>query len=182
MELAHQNAVLLVAVLLEDVDPAHVGGLAQLLQHVPYIFFPASGFKKLFRRVTDGLEDGVAAVERRLGLDVFMEPAPKQEPAAEEEDGRAEQEEKGEGNPIAKRFDPVRLSQIVEAIRQVGPSQTVLTTDAIQTWNPPPPEVMRMYIGSLLHVGVDEESIRKMIQENPLKILGLREMSWKDGK
>lgn len=81
--------------------------------------------------------------------------------------------------PMHQRLE---LSRIVEAIREVGPSQTVLTTDAIQTWNPPPPEVMRMYIGSLLHLGVDEESIRKMIQENPAKILGLREMSWKDGK
>lgn len=81
--------------------------------------------------------------------------------------------------PMHQRLE---LSRIVEAIRKVGPSQTVLTTDAIQAWNPPPPEVMRMYIGSLLHLGVGEESIRKMIQENPLKILGLGETSGKDGK
>jgi len=41
-------------------------------------------------------------------------------------------------------------SKIVEAIREVGPAaKTVLTTDAIQTWNPPPPELMRMYVASL---------------------------------
>jgi hypothetical protein len=69
----------------------------------------------------------------------------------------------------------LELSKIVEAIQEVGPSRTVLTTDAIQTWNPPPPELMRMYVGSLLQLNVNEEAIRKMIQENPSKILGLEE-------
>lgn len=72
--------------------------------------------------------------------------------------------------PMHQRLE---LSRIVEAIRLIGPARTVLTTDAIQTWNPPPPEVMRMYIGSLLHLGIDAESIREMIQVNPAGILGL---------
>jgi len=67
----------------------------------------------------------------------------------------------------------LELSKIVEAIEQIGPAQTVLTTDAIQTWNPPPPELMRMYIGSLLHLGVDASAIGTMIRDNPAKILGL---------
>jgi hypothetical protein len=74
--------------------------------------------------------------------------------------------------PMHQRLE---LSKIVEAIQEVGPSRTVLTTDAIQTWNPPPPELMRMYVASLLQLNVKEEAIRKMIQENPLKILGLEE-------
>jgi hypothetical protein len=74
--------------------------------------------------------------------------------------------------PMHQRLE---LSKIVEAIQEVGPSRTVLTTDAIQTWNPPPPELMRMYVGSLLQLNVNEEAIRKMIQENPSKILGLEE-------
>ncbi len=72
--------------------------------------------------------------------------------------------------PMHQRLE---VSKIVESIRLIGPSRTILTTDAIQTWNPPPPEVMRMYIGSLLHLGVDEASIRTMIQANPASILGL---------
>jgi len=72
----------------------------------------------------------------------------------------------------------LEISKIVEAIQEVGPSRTVLSTDAIQTWNPPPPEVMRMYVASLLQLGVDEESIRTMIQENPAKILGL-DQDWR---
>ena len=69
----------------------------------------------------------------------------------------------------------IELSRVVEAIREVGAARTVLTTDGGQAWNPPPPELMRMFIGSLLYLGVGEESIRQMIQENPAKILGLVE-------
>jgi hypothetical protein len=72
--------------------------------------------------------------------------------------------------PMHQRLE---LAKIVEAIETIGPDRTVLTTDAIQTWNPPPPEVMRMYIGSLLQLGLDQDSISKMIQANPSKILGL---------
>jgi predicted TIM-barrel fold metal-dependent hydrolase len=32
---------------------------------------------------------------------------------------------------------------------------------------------MRMYVASLLQLKIEEEAIRKMIQENPSKILGL---------
>lgn len=72
--------------------------------------------------------------------------------------------------PMHQRLE---LSKIVEAIQEVGPSRTVLTTDAIQTWNPPPPELMRMYVASLLQLKIEKEAIRKMIQDNPSKILGL---------
>jgi hypothetical protein len=72
--------------------------------------------------------------------------------------------------PMHQRLE---LSKIVEAIQEIGTSQTVLTTDAIQTWNPPPPELMRMYVASLLQLKIGEEAIRKMIHENPARILGL---------
>ena len=81
--------------------------------------------------------------------------------------------------PMHQRLE---LSKIIEAIQEVGPSQTVLTTDAIQTWNPPPPELMRMYVASLLQLKIEEETIRKMIQENPAKILGLDDQSREEVK
>ncbi len=76
--------------------------------------------------------------------------------------------------PMHQKID---ISRIVESIREVGPQHTVLTTDGGQNWNAPVPELMRMYIASLLHLNVDEDSIRKMVQENPAKILGLKEAS-----
>jgi hypothetical protein len=76
--------------------------------------------------------------------------------------------------PMHGRLEPPR---IVEAIKEIGPSQTVLSTDGGMTWNPPPHELMRMYIASLLSLGIEEESIRIMIQRNPAKILELDENS-----
>ena len=75
--------------------------------------------------------------------------------------------------PLHMRLE---FSVIAEAIEKIGPEKTILSTDAIETWNPPPPEMMRMFVASLLYLGVGEESIRIMIQENPREILGLREM------
>ena len=72
--------------------------------------------------------------------------------------------------PMHQRLE---LSRIVESIEEIGADRCVISTDAIQTWNPPPPEVMRMFIASLLHLGIDEGSIRKMVQDNPARLLGL---------
>jgi len=67
----------------------------------------------------------------------------------------------------------LELSAIVESIKEVGAEHFVITTDAICAWNPPEPEVMRMFIGSLLNLGISEEDIRTMAHENPAKLLGL---------
>jgi hypothetical protein len=69
----------------------------------------------------------------------------------------------------------LEFSVITEAIEKIGPEQTILSTDAVETWNPPPHEMMRMFIASLLYLGVGEESIRMMVRDNPRKILQLRE-------
>ncbi|MFC1982799.1 DUF6282 family protein [Chloroflexota bacterium] len=67
----------------------------------------------------------------------------------------------------------LELSAIVESIKEVGARHFIISTDAISAWNPPAPEVMRMFIGSLLNLGISEEDIRKMAHENPAKLLGL---------
>ncbi len=72
--------------------------------------------------------------------------------------------------PMHNRLDPRR---IVEAIEAVGPEQCVISTDSIQAWNPPEPEVMRMFIGTLLEMGMDEAVIRRMACDNPRQLLGL---------
>ena len=72
--------------------------------------------------------------------------------------------------PMHQRLE---LSAIAESIKQVGPEHFVITTDAIAAWNASPPELMRMFIGSLLALGISEENIKKMVQENPAELLGL---------
>ena len=66
--------------------------------------------------------------------------------------------------PMHQRTDP-RL--IVEAINAVGPEHCVMGSDAIEGWNPPAPELLRMFIGSMLALGVSEGAVHQMTHENP---------------
>jgi uncharacterized protein DUF6282 len=72
--------------------------------------------------------------------------------------------------PMHQRSDPKR---IVEAIEAVGPEHCVLGSDAIEAWNPPEPEVLRMFIATLLALGVKEDAVHLMTHDNPAKVLGL---------
>ncbi|MFH1381692.1 MAG: DUF6282 family protein [Chloroflexota bacterium] len=67
----------------------------------------------------------------------------------------------------------LELSAIVDSINAVGPEHFIITTDAIGAWNATPPELMRMFIGSLLNLGISEKDVIKMAHENPAKLLGL---------
>ena len=72
--------------------------------------------------------------------------------------------------PMHLRVNP---KDIAHSIEVVGVSNTILATDSIAPWNPPAPEVMRMFIESMLHLGFSEEEISIMVKENPAKILDL---------
>lgn len=72
--------------------------------------------------------------------------------------------------PMHQRADP-RL--IVEAIEAVGPEHCVMASDAIESWNPPAPEVMRMFIATMLALGVKEDAVHLMTHDNPAAALGL---------
>lgn len=72
--------------------------------------------------------------------------------------------------PMHLRIDPRR---ILEAIRYVGPEHTIMSTDSIEGWNPTPPEVMRMFIGSLLEFGVPDDDIYMMSHTNQRHLLSM---------
>ncbi len=72
--------------------------------------------------------------------------------------------------PMHQRADP---RQIVEAIEALGPENCILGSDAIEAWNPPAPEVLRMFIATMLALGVDERAVRLMTHDNPARVLGL---------
>ncbi len=73
--------------------------------------------------------------------------------------------------PMHERLDPRRMA---ESIRRVGPARSVMATDAILDWNPYPPEILRMFIASLLGVGFSEVEIRTMVGDNPSYLMGLK--------
>jgi hypothetical protein len=72
--------------------------------------------------------------------------------------------------PMHQRMDPQR---IVEAIDAVGAEHCVLASDAIEAWNPPAPEVLRMFIASMLALGVPEGAVHRMTHENPERLFRL---------
>ncbi len=70
------------------------------------------------------------------------------------------------------------LERIPEFIAELGADHCILTTDAFREWVPPGPEFLRMFVGRLLMIsGIDEESIRTMVQHNPAFLLGLSSAS-----
>ncbi|MEE9241384.1 MAG: DUF6282 family protein [bacterium] len=63
--------------------------------------------------------------------------------------------------------------KIAEAIRLIGPGRSIMTTDGQMDFNPPPPEMLRMFIATMLQLGMDKEDIEWMVKRNPAKLAGL---------
>jgi hypothetical protein len=72
--------------------------------------------------------------------------------------------------PLVARYDP---RKIVEAIRAIGAERTIMSTDMPQATDPAPSEGLRMFIGTMLQLGVSEEEIELMVKTNPAKLLDL---------
>ncbi len=70
-------------------------------------------------------------------------------------------------------WQSVSLAQMVASIREVGPASCVLATDFGQLHHPVPPEGMRMFVQMLLEQGIAPEDVRRMVAENPARLLGL---------
>jgi len=71
---------------------------------------------------------------------------------------------------LRQRLDP---RVIVEAIEYVGAKQCVMSSDMGQPINPLPAEGFRMFIKTMLHLGISEREIDIMVRENPAKLLNL---------
>ena len=65
------------------------------------------------------------------------------------------------------------LRSAAEQIREVGADHCILATDFGGYTLPAPVEGMRGLIASLLDLGIPSDDIRKMVRENPEKLLGL---------
>ena len=72
--------------------------------------------------------------------------------------------------PTMNAYDPVR---IVELVKAVGAEHSIMSTDLGQSYNPPAPEGMRMFIATLMRKGLNADQIELMVKTNPIKLLGL---------
>jgi len=71
---------------------------------------------------------------------------------------------------LRQRLDP---SRIVEAIDYVGAENCVMSSDMGQPVNPIPREGFRMFVKTMLHLGISRGDVDTMIRDNPAKLLGI---------
>ena len=72
--------------------------------------------------------------------------------------------------PTMNAYDPVR---IVELVKAIGAEHSIMSTDLGQSYNPPAPEGMRMFIATMLMKGLNADQVEIMVKKNPVKLLGL---------
>lgn len=72
--------------------------------------------------------------------------------------------------PTMNAYDPIR---IVELVKAIGAEHCIMSTDLGQSYNPPAPEGMRMFIATLLRKGLEAKEVEMMVKTNPIKLLGL---------
>jgi hypothetical protein len=71
---------------------------------------------------------------------------------------------------LRQRLDP---RVIVDAINYVGAENCIISSDMGQPVNPLPAEGLRMFVKTLLHLGISEANIDTMLRTNPSKLLDL---------
>lgn len=74
--------------------------------------------------------------------------------------------------PMHQQLPPAAIAR---SIRAVGPVRCIISTDAIFSWNPTPPQLLRMFVATLAELGFSDDEIYLMARTNPSLILGLDE-------
>ena len=65
------------------------------------------------------------------------------------------------------------LGQVADLVTRAGVDQCIVATDAGQPYSPWPDEELRAFVNCLFDVGMDEPTIRRLVSENPARLLGL---------
>jgi hypothetical protein len=68
---------------------------------------------------------------------------------------------------------PIRLEDLYNGIKAIGPKHCIMSTDSGQWLNPVPVQQMGIYIKDMLNFGISEGDIRTMVSDNPAHILGI---------
>ena len=77
------------------------------------------------------------------------------------------------GNPEGQGA-AARLDGIADAIRQVGPASSILSSDLGQQGNPLPPDGFGAFIEALRKRGFSDRDLDVMSKQNPATLLGLK--------
>jgi hypothetical protein len=74
--------------------------------------------------------------------------------------------------PMFQRIHP---RELIENIKEIGTEQCFISTDFFFNWPPPPTEMLRMTVATLLDLGLGPEEIELLVRINPSKILRMKE-------
>lgn len=67
--------------------------------------------------------------------------------------------------------NPISLAEMAEQIRQVGPDHVIVSSDFGQAANGAIVEGFARYLGQMLELGFSEDELRRMIRDNPQRLL-----------
>ena len=67
---------------------------------------------------------------------------------------------------------PIKIKDLYDAIKAIGPQHCIMSTDSGQWLNPVPVQQMGIYIKDMLNLGLTEQDIRTMVADNPAQALG----------
>jgi hypothetical protein len=77
--------------------------------------------------------------------------------------------------PMMPMWHSITPKETADSIRSIGASQCVLETDFGQIHHPDHIQGMELFVVTLLEVGITPEEIRKMLVENPQRLMGVYE-------
>ncbi len=72
--------------------------------------------------------------------------------------------------PTVSKADP---KLIAESVKATGAERCIMSSDFGQSYHPPAPEGLRLFIATMLRNGLVEKDIEWMVKTNPAKLLGL---------
>lgn len=70
-------------------------------------------------------------------------------------------------------WDKMQMSDVVRIITTVGPDNVVIASDAGGIQTPTAPESLRVFADNLIHYGVPEADVRRMLVDSPRRLLGI---------
>ena len=68
---------------------------------------------------------------------------------------------------------PIKIKDLYDAIKAIGPEHCIMSTDAGQWLNPVPVQQLGIYIKDMIDLGLTEQDIRIMVSDNPARALGI---------
>jgi hypothetical protein len=76
--------------------------------------------------------------------------------------------------PVTKLGGSIPIGKIAKNVKAVGAEKCVLASDLGQVGNPYPDEGLTQFAEEMIREGLPENEVKKMIVENPKKLLGLK--------